>query len=105
MCNKKINEKAKNGVDRGRGMMIGIFLIWNIAIFLIYGMDKFFAMKKCGRVPESVLILTAMMMGGIGAFFGMNLFRHKTRKLKFRILIPICAVINIVCLVFVFLGA
>ena len=34
------------------------------------------------------------MFGGIGAMFGMVVFNHKTSKIKFRILIPIIAILN-----------
>ena len=82
--------------------MINLFLIWNIAVFLIYGVDKFFAIKKLSRVPENVLILIALLMGGIGAFFGMCLFRHKTRKLKFRVVIPLSLILNCMCWILLF---
>ena len=84
--------------------MIKLFLIWNIAVFLIYGMDKFFAIKKWGRIPENVLITSSIFMGGIGAFFGMHLFRHKTRKLKFKIVVPIGLIISVIVLFFIKFG-
>ena len=82
--------------------MIKLFLMWNIAVFLIYGIDKFFAIKKRSRIPENVLILTALLMGGVGAFAGMYLFRHKTRKLKFRIFIPFTLIVSGICLIWAF---
>ena len=33
--------------------------------------------------------------GGIGAMFGMVLFNHKTSKTKFRLLVPLYAVLSI----------
>ena len=82
--------------------MIKLFLMWNIAVFLIYGIDKFFAIKKRSRIPENVLILTALLMGGVGAFAGMYLFRHKTRKLKFRIFIPFALIVSSIYLIWAF---
>lgn len=82
--------------------MIKLFLMWNIAVFLIYGIDKFFAIKKRSRIPEKVLILTALLMGGVGAFAGMYLFRHKTRKLKFRIFIPFTLIVSGIYLIWAF---
>ena len=82
--------------------MIKLFLMWNIAVFLIYGIDKFFAIKKRSRIPEKVLILTALLMGGVGAFAGMYLFRHKTRKLKFRIFIPFTLIVSGIYLIWEF---
>ena len=82
--------------------MINLFFMWNIAVFLLYGTDKFFSIKKMSRVPENVLILTALLTGGIGAFAGLYLFRLKTRKLKFRIFIPFTLIISGIYLIWAF---
>lgn len=66
-----------------------VFFIWNSIVFIIYGADKFFAVKKMRRISERALIISAFCMGGVGALLGMNLFRHKTRKVKFKICVPI----------------
>lgn len=70
-------------------------LIWNLIVFLIYGIDKIKAIRGSFRISESVLITCAFAMGGFGAIFGMYVFRHKTRKLKFRLLVPVALVLNI----------
>ena len=45
--------------------------IWNIVVFFTYGTDKFLAKKRARRIRESTLILTAFLLGGIDAMFGM----------------------------------
>ena len=60
--------------------------------------DKQLARKKQFRIPESVLLMTAFLGGSFGSLFGMAIFRHKTRKLRFRIWIPVFIVIHIVLL-------
>ena len=75
-------------------------IIWNAATFILYGADKRKAKKDKWRTKESTLILCAFLMGGIGAFLGMKVFRHKTKHLKFKLLVPISVVVNagvIVC--------
>lgn len=63
-------------------------MIWylvgiNILSFIIYGLDKYLAIKKTYRVSEYSLFILAIFGGGIGALFGMKIFHHKTRKILF----------------------
>ena len=66
-----------------------IIVLWNIIVFIIYGYDKRKSIKKKWRVRESVLLFLAVMLGGVGALAGMLFFRHKTRKRKFTVTIPL----------------
>ena len=59
----------------------------NVASLIIFGFDKWRSIKGGWRIPELRLVLVAFI-GPFGAFAGMLLFRHKTRKVKF-LLIPI----------------
>lgn len=61
--------------------LIGI----NAVTMLAYAYDKRQAIANGGRVPEVVLHVTALAGGSIGALLGQGLFRHKTRKLKFKL--------------------
>lgn len=73
-----------------------ILLIWNILVFSVYGIDKFNSMNNKWRVSEKNLIAMAFALGGIGALLGMAIFRHKTKRRKFRIWIPVAIVLNAV---------
>ena len=73
-----------------------ILLIWNILVFSVYGIDKFNSMDNKWRVSEKNLIAMAFALGGIGALLGMAIFRHKTKRRKFRIWIPVAIVLNAV---------
>lgn len=61
--------------------LIGI----NAVTILLYGYDKRQAIGGGGRVPEVVLHLVALVGGSPGALIAQILFRHKTRKFKFRL--------------------
>ena len=63
-------------------------IVMNLITFVVFGDDKYKAMKKKFRVPEKTLFLLAAVGGSIGALAGMFTFRHKTRKWYFRIGIP-----------------
>ena len=76
-------------------------LIWNLLIFLIYGIDKSKAKRHLWRIPEKTLILSAVIGGSVGAILGMRFFHHKTRKARFAIGVPVILLVQIgvVCLV------
>lgn len=61
----------------------------NLISFIFYGVDKYKAIKQKYRVPEKTLLWLAFLGGSVGAFIAMILFRHKIRKTKFIILVPL----------------
>lgn len=71
-----------------------ILIIWNIIVFLIYGIDKWRAGNKKHRTSELSLILCAFFLGAPGALFGMVIFNHKTSKPLFRYSVPIMVFLN-----------
>ena len=71
----------------------------SLITFIVYGIDKFKAKANLWRIPEKVLILLAFLGGATGALAGMAVFRHKTKKLKFRILVPLALIFNAACLI------
>ena len=63
--------------------------IINAAGLLIMFLDKQFAKLHTRRIPEAVLLGTALSGGSLGILLGMTLFHHKTRKPKFYISVPL----------------
>ena len=55
-------------------------LIWNLLVFLIYGIDKSKARRGAWRVPEKILLILAFTCGGFGAWLAGITFHHKTRN-------------------------
>lgn len=78
----------------------GAILIWNLIVFLIYAADKHKARREKWRTPESTLLLCAFLCGGLGAGAAMRLLRHKTRHIKFRILIPVAFLLTVAALIY-----
>jgi len=74
---------------------LAFLVLWNIITFVLYGIDKSKAKNNKWRISEATLILCAFLMGGIGSFLGMRIFRHKTKHMKFMILVPLAIVINV----------
>ena len=70
-------------------------LIMTMVGFVIMGIDKRKAIKKGWRISECTLLLIAFTGGALGSFIGMHIFRHKTKHMKFIILIPLALLLNI----------
>ena len=76
-------------------MILIYYLVINAAAFIMYGLDKRKAIRGEWRIPEKTLLLVAAAGGGIGAFLGMQIFRHKTRHMQFVILVPLCIIVHL----------
>jgi uncharacterized membrane protein YsdA (DUF1294 family) len=71
-----------------------IYFVLNVLSFALYGMDKLKAEKEKWRISEQSLMI-ASFFGPIGAWIGMQHFRHKTRKQMFKFLVPLFIGIHI----------
>ena len=76
-------------------------LVWYLAVINFttwgaYGLDKGRAKSGKWRIPERTLLLLALAGGSLGALAGMIMFRHKTRKPKFYISVPVMFVAHCV---------
>lgn len=78
-----------------RNIIIYVCVINAIAFFL-YGLDKQKAKRCQWRIPEATLLGVAVIGGSIGAFFGMQVFHHKTKKPKFYIGVPVIFILQVI---------
>lgn len=60
----------------------------NAAAFFLMLIDKEKAKKGKYRISEATLMGIAVLGGSLGAWFGMQVFRHKTKHIKFTFGIP-----------------
>ena len=72
----------------------------NLFAFCTYGIDKWKAKKGAWRVPEKTLLILALIGGSAGAWFGMQIFRHKTKHRKFTVGIPLILLLQILLVTF-----
>lgn len=71
------------------------YLLINAITFCLYGVDKRRARKGLWRISERTLLACTWLMGGVGALCGMQVFRHKTKHLRFRFSAPVAAALSI----------
>lgn len=79
----------------------GILLTLNLLTFIIYGIDKFKTKKSKWRIPESTLLLLAVFSGSIGAWLGLQVWRHKTQHKKFFIGIPMILTLQVIATIYI----
>lgn len=70
-------------------LVAAVLAVWNLVVLGVYGYDKSRARHHAWRVPERTLLWLAALGGGAGALLGMLLFRHKIRKPRFFLLVPL----------------
>ena len=65
--------------------ILEIYLIAvNAAAFILIGYDKSIAGSNEIRVPEKILLGSALVAGSLGVLLGIKIFRHKIRQPRFQ---------------------
>lgn len=75
-------------------------LIINVLGFFAMGFDKWKAKRGRWRIPEDSLFMFTILGGGIGTIAGIYIFRHKTKKLKFTIGMPLILILEILLFIY-----
>ena len=81
-----------------------LIAILNLISFVLFYSDKKRAMKHKRRIPEKNLLLSTYLFGGIGAYLGMKIFRHKTKHRLFKLSVPIAAFLTFGLILFILIG-
>lgn len=79
-------------------LVVTFLLVINIVAFFAFGTDKWRAKKGKWRIPESTLMLLALVGGSIGAWCGMRVWHHKTMHAKFRYGLPAIFIAQVIIL-------
>ena len=80
-------------VEPYRDIVLLVYALICVIAFFAYGIDKSKARNGQWRTPEKTL-LTLAFFGAPGALLGMYIFRHKTKHLRFQILVPLFFVLH-----------
>ena len=75
-------------------------IVINILGFLIMGLDKHKAKMAERRIPENTLFMFTILGGGVGTIAGMYVFHHKTKKMKFKVGMPLILILEILIFVY-----
>ena len=70
-------------------LLLYYVLAVNVVAFAAYGIDKWKAKHGMWRIPESTLLLLAVVGGSLDALLGMRIWHHKTKHAKFRYGLPL----------------
>lgn len=70
-------------------------LIVNSVCLVLFGLDKRRAQTGAWRIRERSLFLWAIAGGALGGWLGMQLFRHKTQHLKFKLGFPLIILLQL----------
>lgn len=76
-------------------IVLGILVLMNLIALIAYVSDKRKAKKGKWRTPEATLIALAWLFGSVGALCGMYLVRHKTKHIKFVLLVPLAFIVQV----------
>lgn len=81
-------------------IIVGYVLVINLIGFLAMYIDKRKAKKGKWRIKEWTLITIAAVGGSVGSLIGMNKFRHKTQKPKFKYGIPAILILQVLIILY-----
>ncbi|MEG0137997.1 MAG: DUF1294 domain-containing protein [Bacilli bacterium] len=80
--------------------MIQYLITINIISYLLCYIDKKKSIKNKWRISENTLLFTSLIGGSLGMILSMTIHRHKTKKLKFKIIVPLLLVLWITMILY-----
>lgn len=86
-------------------IVLAVLLVMNLVSLIAYYADKQKAKKGAWRTPEATLIALSWAFGSIGALIGMYGFRHKTKHIKFTLLVPLSFAVHLAFFVITIVAA
>jgi uncharacterized membrane protein YsdA (DUF1294 family)/cold shock CspA family protein len=63
----------------------GWMLVMSVAAWVVYRIDKKAAVNGVSRIPENTLHVLELLGGWPGAFLAQRVFRHKSAKVRYRV--------------------
>jgi uncharacterized membrane protein YsdA (DUF1294 family) len=75
--------------------IVTYYLLINALAMVVTGIDKIKARRTKWRIKESTLYLLSFLGGAFGMVLSMVLFRHKTQKAKFTMIVSLAVVLHL----------
>ncbi len=79
-------------------------LLINLLTLIIFAVDKQRARRHAWRIPESTLLLLAVLGGSLGAWAAIWICHHKTRRRKFTLGVPLIFCLQLALALWIALG-
>lgn len=76
--------------------IIAYLILINLIAIVVTVADKRRAIRHKWRVSEAALLVISALGGGVFMYITMLIIRHKTRKLKFMLGIPLIVVLELI---------
>lgn len=83
-------------------IILSYFAFINLTTFLISWGDKRASIKDRQRTPEATLFMLSALGGSIGMLLSMRIFRHKTKKYKFTLGIPLILLLQVATIAYLY---
>lgn len=79
------------------------FILFGLNLVGLYSMwfDKKAALKNKYRLSEGYLLTISLFGAAVGVWIGMFLFHHKTRKMQFRIGLPLIIIGQLILIILI----
>ncbi|MCK0471366.1 DUF1294 domain-containing protein [Halalkalibacter sp. APA_J-10(15)] len=87
--------------------MIALLLyitFWTVFSYAVMKADKKRAQTGERRISERTLFTFAWLGGSLGVWLGMKNFRHKTKKRRFFVGLPLIMIIQVIAIFIIFLS-
>lgn len=81
------------------GIWLGLISLVSVIVTIL---DKIKAVTHKWRVKESTLLILSALGGSVAMYITMHIIRHKTRKLKFMLGIPLIFILQLVLVIIIF---
>ena len=79
-----------------------LILIMSFHSVVITVYDKIAAKKRKHRIPEKTLLISGFFGGATAMLITMKIIRHKTKHMKFMIILPLMTLIHIALAVYIY---
>ena len=76
-------------------IIIAYLIIISAVAIIVTAADKLCARKRMRRVSEKALLILGALGGAIAMFITMQIVRHKTKKIKFMLTLPLFSVVHV----------
>ena len=82
-------------------ILLTYLILISLISIVVTVVDKINAIRSKRRVSERALFILSVMGGGIAMYITMLIIRHKTRKLKFMLGIPLVILLQLCFALFI----